>query len=199
MKIAIYARVSTLDKGQDVTLQLEDLRRYAQAEGLQVYREYIDDGISGAKENRPAFNAMMDDARHGKFQAVIIWKMSRFSRKLEHLLKYVGVLQDLKIDFVSIKDKIDTSTPIGRFFFHVKGAFDEFERENTRENIIAGLTKLDKDGKRVKGYSRKGKRLGARPKSIDLDRVRELKVQGLSLRAIAKEVGVSYMTVRRKV
>lgn len=188
MKIAIYARVSTLDKGQDVNLQLDELRQYAIKEGHQIYREYVDDGISGAKEDRPAFTSMMEDAYHGRFKAVIVWKMSRFSRKFEHLLKYTGILKDLEIEFISVRDKIDTSTPVGRLFFHIKGAFDEFERDNTRENIIAGLANA----------KRKGKRLGAKPKTLDLNRVCQLHEQGLSTRQIAAELGgVTYQTIRR--
>lgn len=189
MRIAIYARVSTGDKGQDTSMQTSDLRAFCALKGWDNIVEYVDEGISGSKASRPALDRMLKDCRGGKVNIVLAWRFDRLFRSLKHLVLTIDELSSLDIKFISLKDGVDLTTPTGRFQMQILGAVAEFMRDLTRENVRAGL----------QNAKRKGKRLGAKPKPLDLDRVRELKAQGLSLRAIAKEVGVSFETIRRRV
>lgn len=85
MKAAIYARISTADKGQDVNLQLNDLRSYAKARGWTVCNEYVDLGQSGVKDRRPALDSLMDDCSKRKIDTIIVWRLDKFGRSLKHL------------------------------------------------------------------------------------------------------------------
>lgn len=116
---ALYARVSTLEQSCD--LQLEDLRRYASRRFSQV-SEFTDIGISGAERRRPQLEALMRDARQRKFDAVIVWKFDRFARSLRHLLDATAEFRALGIDFISLTEGIDTTTPTGELVFSILGA-----------------------------------------------------------------------------
>src|SRR5580704_14217101 len=122
MKVALYARVSTTDKGQDPEMQLRELREYCQRRGWDISSEYVDAGISGSKDSRPRLNELMLDANRRKFDAVVVWKFDRFARSTSHLLKALETFQALKIDFVSLTEGIDTSTPVGAMVFTILGA-----------------------------------------------------------------------------
>ncbi len=182
MKAAIYARVSTTD--QNASMQLADLRSMGLARSFEIVGEYVDT-ISGAKDSRPELNQLMSDARQGKFQAVLVWKLDRFARSLRHLVNAMEELQRYGVDFVSYSDPVDTSTPAGRLMFQIIGAMAEFERELTRERVRSGLANA----------KRQGRHLG-RPKiRFDIDRARELRQQGLGFRTIARELGTSVGTI----
>ena len=106
-KVALYARVSTSDKGQDPEMQLRELlREYAEQQGFTVVMEYVDNGVSGAKESRPELNRLMADARARKFGAVLVWKIDRFGRSLKHLVNALADLTGWKVAFVSLKDNL---------------------------------------------------------------------------------------------
>jgi len=188
-KVALYARVSTLDKGQDVELQLSDLRTYADARGWKIFKEYLDIGQSGSKEQRPAFNQLMEDARKRKIDIVLVWRLDRFGRSLKHLIVSLDELKNLGLGFISFKESIDFTTATGRLMLHLLGAFAEFEKEIIRERVKAGVA-----------HARaKGKRLGRRP-LIDqklLGTVRNMKNRGMSIRGISKELGVSKSLVHK--
>lgn len=119
-RVALYARVSTLH-GQDPELQLRELREYAAARGWSRAGEYIDTGISGAKESRPQLNRLMADAHRRKFDAVLVWKLDRFGRSLRHLVNALAELEARGIAFVSLRDNLDLSTPSGRLMFQIIG------------------------------------------------------------------------------
>ncbi|MGA2318680.1 MAG: recombinase family protein [Thermodesulfobacteriota bacterium] len=188
-RVALYARVSTLDKGQDVELQLSDLRTYADARGWKIFKEYLDIGQSGSKEQRPAFNQLMEDARKRKIDIVLVWRLDRFGRSLKHLIVSLDELKNLGLGFISFKESIDFTTATGRLMLHLLGAFAEFEKEIIRERVKAGVA-----------HARaKGKRLGRRP-LIDqklLGTVRNMKNRGMSIRGISKELGVSKSLVHK--
>src|SRR5437016_2786642 len=114
LRVVLYARVSTLDKGQDVNLQLNELREYSQRRGWEIADEYVDNGVSGAKESRPELNRLMADAKKRKFDAIAVWKLDRFGRSLKHLVMTLADLESLGIAFVSLRDGFDLSTASGR-------------------------------------------------------------------------------------
>src|SRR5229473_2629154 len=111
MKIALYARVSTADKGQDPEMQLRELREYVERRGFVLAGEYVDAGISGAKDSRPELNRLMADAHKRRFDAVCVWKFDRFARSVSHLLRALETFKALGIEFVSFSEQMDTSTP----------------------------------------------------------------------------------------
>lgn len=180
----MYARVSTIDKGQDPDLQLRELREYVERRGWTIASEYVDKGHSGAKESRPALNRLMTDARRRKFDVIAVWKLDRFGRSLKHLVTALADLESLGITFVSLRDGFDLSTASGRLMFQIIGAMGEFERNLIRERVKAGMTNA----------RRKGIRIG-RPSGpaihIDMRSVCARRAAGESLRAIARDLGCS--------
>src|ERR1035438_5420852 len=127
MRVALYARVSTLN-GQNPEMQLSELREYAARRGWTITEEYVDLGVSGSKESRPALNRLMADAQRRKLDAILVWKIDRFGRSLKHLVNGLADLDALGVAFVSIRDNLDLSTPSGRLMFQIIGAMAEFER-----------------------------------------------------------------------
>src|SRR5215472_7957457 len=138
-RAAIYARVSTLNHGQDIELQARELRHYAQSRGWSIVGEYLDRGISGAKDSRPELNRLMADAKRRKCDVVLVWKLDRFGRSLRHLVNALAELEAVGVAFVSLTDNLDLTTPAGRLMFQVIAAMSEFERELIRERVRAGL------------------------------------------------------------
>lgn len=148
-KVALYARVSTLDKGQDPAVQLQPLRAMAASRGWTIEVEYVDHGVSGAKERRPALDRLMTDVTKGRrdFQAVLVWKFDRFARSSRHLLNALEIFNDNNVAFVSMTEGVDTSTPVGKMVFTMLGAVAEMERAITIERIKAGLAKAAGEGR----------------------------------------------------
>ena len=161
-KIAIYARVST-SNGQDPETQLLALREYAKARKLEVFSEYVD-VISGSTDSRPALNKMMQDAKRRRIDAVVVWKFDRFARSTSHLITALETFNALGVDFISLSESVDTSTPMGKMVFTVLGAVAELERSLIRERVILGL-------QRAKAQ---GKQLGRPRVPIDVERLGEL-------------------------
>ena len=181
-RAAIYARVSTFE--QEPENQLEELRRYVQARGWSAV-EYVDRGVSGAKDRRPALDELLTDARRRRFDVLVCWRLDRLGRNLKHLIGLLDELQALCVAFVSLAEGIDATTPAGKLQMHILGAIAEFERERIRERVLAGLQRA----------RRQGKRLG-RPKLIPpIDRLEKL--AGLSVSVAAERLGVSRSTVKR--
>jgi DNA invertase Pin-like site-specific DNA recombinase len=114
VKVAIYARVSTANGQQNPEAQCRELKEYAERRGWQIVDVYTDN-ISGAKCSRPALNRLMADAARRKFDVVLCWRFDRFARSVSHLLRALETFQALGIDFVSLCENVDTSTPMGRW------------------------------------------------------------------------------------
>jgi DNA invertase Pin-like site-specific DNA recombinase len=181
MRAAIYARVSTKDKGQDVSMQTKELERFAGARSWQVTDSYVDEGISGSKDSRPQLNRLMADARLKKFDAVLVWKLDRFGRSLRHLINAIAELEALGVKFISLRDNLDLTTPAGRLMFQIIGAMAEFERALIQERVKAGM----------RNALAKGKPIGPAWRIVDVATVVSLRKQGLALGAIAKELRTS--------
>ena len=184
MRVALYCRVSTKD--QNCSLQLNDLRAYCASRQLTVVREYIDAGQSGAQDSRPELNAMMSDARKRKLDMVLVWRWDRFARSTRHLLLALEEFRALKVQFVSFQEDIDTGTPIGQVLFTLIAAMAELERNLIVERVCAGIRNA-----RVSG-----KHLGRPRQYVDLDRIRDMRAAGMSLRQVAEKLAVGYGTVR---
>ena len=188
-RAALYARVSTTGHGQDVGLQLDELRQVAAQRGWTVVEEFVDEGISGAKASRPALDRMMEAARLGKIDVVAVWKLDRLGRSLANLLSTLDELGHHGVGFVSLRDAgIDTTSPAGRLLLQLMGAFAEFERGLIRERVKAGV-----DRARAKGvkFGRSKVEVDLRPALLMLD-------GGLGLKATASALRVSTTTLRRR-
>lgn len=180
-KAAIYGRVSTLNHGQDIDLQARELRLYAEARGWTIAGEYLDRGVSGAKDSRPELNRLMADAKRRRCDVVLCWKLDRFGRSLRHLVNALAELEAVGVAFVSLTDNLDLTTPAGRLMFQVIAAMSEFERELIRERVRAGL----------RNARAKGRSLGRPRQRLDLARIGRLRTEGRSMREIASELGCS--------
>src|SRR6266705_3074349 len=144
-RVAIYARVSTTNHGQDVGLQTRELREFAEARGWHIADEYIDEGVRGAKDSRPELNRLMADAHKRRFDVVCVWRFDRFARSVSHLLRALETFKAIGIDFVSYSEQMDTSTPAGKMVFTVLGAVAEpaeLERSLIVERVKAPARKL---------------------------------------------------------
>ena len=148
-RVALYARVSTKNKDQDPETQLMALREYAGHRGFDIADEYVDVGISGAKERRPELDRLMTDARKRKIDAVLVARFDRFARSTRHLVLALEEFQSLGVHFISLSESIDTSTPIGKMVFTIIGAVAELERSLIRERVVMGLARARKQGKRL--------------------------------------------------
>src|SRR4029453_1462828 len=146
MKAAIYARVSTVD--QQPENQLAELRRYIDARGWSPI-EYVDLGVSGTKERRPALDKLLADAKRRRFDVLVCWRLDRLGRSLKHLITLLDELQSLGVAFVSLAEGIDGTTPAGKLQMHIIGAIAEFERERIRERVLAGLQRARTQGRRL--------------------------------------------------
>src|SRR6202043_287790 len=146
-KVAIYARVSTTNHGQDVKVQTRDLEQFAQARGWQLIDSYLDTGISGSKDSRPQLNRMMQDAHNRRFDVVVVWRFDRFARSVSHLLRALETFNALDIDFVSLCEQINTNTPTGKLVFTILGAVSEGERNLIAERVRSGLRNAKAKGK----------------------------------------------------
>src|SRR3984885_12321462 len=186
MRAAIYARVST-NNGQDPHMQTRELKEYCQRRGWEVEGEYVDVGISGATEKRQELDRLLSDAHRRKFDSIVVWKFDRFARSVSHLLRALETFQALGIEFVSLTEGVDTSTPAGKMVFTVLGAVAELERSLICERVRAGL----------RNARAKGKRLGRPKRGLDVKEITALRAQGLGLRAIAKKLGVGVGTLYR--
>jgi DNA invertase Pin-like site-specific DNA recombinase len=182
---AIYARVSTLNGGQDPTMQTRELKEYCQRRGWEVFDCYVDNGFSGKKDSRPQLNRMMQDTHQRRFDVVVVWRFDRFARSVSHLLRALETFNSLGVQFVSLSEQVDTSTPTGKMVFTVLGAVAELERNLIVERVRAGL----------RHARAKGKQLGRPRKSIDAAQVLSLRAGGASWRTIARTMRVSVGTV----
>ena len=187
MKVSIYCRVSTVD--QSVEMQRSDLRRYCEQRSFEIFREYVDEGVSGTKDRRPALDALMKDARKRLFDGVVCWRFDRFARSTKHLISALDEFQHLGVEFISYQENIDTGSSLGKAMFTIVAAIAELERNIIVERIRGGIRRAREQGTR----------LGRRP-FIDpslLRTVLQIKAQGRSIRAIAETVKVSKSFVHK--
>lgn len=177
MKVAIYGRVSTAE--QNATMQLDELRAYCQRRQWTVVEEFIDSGISGSKESRPALNRLLADAKRRKFDAVLVYRYDRFARQLVNALTEFDALG---IHFVSLHEGVDTSKPNGRLVFGIFASIAEFERELIRGRVRSGLA----------AAKARGVKLGRRAKVLpDAGQIRLMREAGKSFDEICEATGVS--------
>jgi DNA invertase Pin-like site-specific DNA recombinase len=184
-RAAVYCRVSTT--GQTPENQVDALRAFAAARGWTV-TEFVDHGVSGAKDRRPALDSLLAACRRRQVDVVAITKLDRLARSVHHLVALGREFETLGVDLVVLDQTIDTTTPSGRLLFHVLAAIAEFERDLIRDRVIAGLRRAKAQGKRL-----------GRPQlhQVDVAEARRLMAQGLSLRAAGRALGVHPMVVRR--
>src|SRR5271169_439867 len=185
-RAAIYARVST-NNGQNPEMQLSELRAYCEKRGWEAVGEFVDVGVSGAKERRPALDRLLAACRKRCVDAVIVYRYDRFARSLRQLVNALEEFRSLGIEFVSIHEGVDTSTPNGRLVFGIFASIAEFERELIRDRVRSGIA----------AAKAKGKRLGRPRVVVDSARIGALRAQGRSWEAIAGEIGIGTGTVRR--
>jgi putative DNA-invertase from lambdoid prophage Rac len=194
----IYGRVSTGE--QSVEMQLLELTRFCETRGWQI-RKYLDSGISGAKERRPQLDALWGDARRRKVDVVIVYRFDRFARSMKQLVNALDELNSLGIQFVSLHENVDTTTPQGRLVFGIFAAIAEFERELIRDRISSAL-EMRKTALRQQGYffSKKGHRRTAlgRPRVYaNADKITALREQGASWAQVCASLKLSKGTAQR--
>jgi DNA invertase Pin-like site-specific DNA recombinase len=188
-RAVLYLRVSTRNHGQTTETQAVALREYVGHRGFTLVEEYKDEGISGAKDSRPALDRLMKDARARKFDVVIVARFDRFARSVSHLLRALEEFSHLGIDFISLSESIDTSTPVGRMIFTVLGAVAELERNLIKERVQMGIHRARKQGKAL-----------GRPRvEVDPLQVAGLRSRGKSWNQIAHELGIGKGTAQRAV
>lgn len=179
MKTAIYARVSTDE--QSSSMQSRELNEYCKRRKWVVADQYVDEGISGAKDKRPELDRLMADAHKRKFDVVVVWKFDRFARSVSHLLRALETFNSLGIAFVSLSESIDTSTPAGKMVFTVLGAVAELERSLIGERVKAGL----------RNAKAKGTQLGRKPLRVftasEVRQLRHDRQRNMSFSALAKK------------
>lgn len=184
--MAVYTRVSTEEQKTD--LQLLDLNEYVTKRGYELYNRY-EDIVSGSTTSRTQLDQLMQDAKHRKFDIVLVWKFDRFARSLKMLVDSLASFQELGIDFISYKENIDTTTSMGRLIFHINSVYAEFEREIIRDRVIAGIK-----AKREKNNGQWGR--NALNSELQ-QKIKEMIVDKYSIRTVAKILHISTRTVRK--
>ena len=188
MKVAIYARVSTT-KEQSCERQILELRQIAENHNWKIVDEYVDEGISGAKRNRPELDRMLKDALLRKFDVVATLELSRLGRSVKNMCEIADLLKQKNINLFVKNQNIDTSTIVGELFFNIINSISQYERDLTAERIKSGL----------ENAKRKGKTLG-RKSNLNIETqkiILNMKSQGIGLKKIAKETKVSVQTIRK--
>jgi len=188
LKVALYARVSTTDKGQDPEVQLRALRAEAGRRGWQVAREHVDHGVSGATPNRPALDALMESARAGNYDIVLVWAYDRFARSTKQLIDSLDTFRQLDVQFVSLQEQFDTTSPAGELMYTVIAGMAQFERRMIQARVRAGVARAKAAGKHC----------GRPRKDVDVSEARRLLDGGLSQRQVAKKLNLSRALLQRR-
>jgi DNA invertase Pin-like site-specific DNA recombinase len=168
-------------------MQTREMEEFCERREWQLAGSYVDNGISGSKESRPELDRLMADAHRRRFDTVIVWKFDRFARSVSHLLRALETSKALGIDFVSLSEQVDTSTPTGKLVFTVLGAVAELERSLIAERVRAG----------IRNARAKGKTLGRPRVAVDSARIAALRAQGHSWGTIRRETGIAKGTAQR--
>jgi DNA invertase Pin-like site-specific DNA recombinase len=185
-RAAIYVRCSTAE--QETDMQETELLEYCEKRGWSCVA-YRDKNQSGAKNDRPALNSMLNDLRRRKFDVVVVWALDRLARSLKQLLTIGEECQSLGVDLVSLRQNIDTTLPAGRLTFQILGAVAEFERELLRERVRAGMAQARRNGKHV------GRPALRKFQPTEIQQMRELRSQGTSVRKLARDFETSQWMV----
>ena len=184
MRVAIYARVSTDDQTNQT--QINELKRYCEMKGWSDLTTFQDEGVSGTKTSRPEFDKMIEAAQNKEFDVIAVWRFDRASRSTRHLLELLDSFQKWGVDFVSLKEQIDTSSAAGKLMFTMISAFAQFERDVISDRTKAAMKRLKSEGKQI-----------GRERSIDYDRFIELKAEGYRPPEIAQKMGISKSHARK--
>jgi len=187
MRAALYARVSTTGQGQSPEMQLRELREYCERRGLQIAGEYVDVGVSGSKDRRPQLDRLVADCRRRLVDAVVVYRYDRFARSLRQLVNALEEFRSLGIEFISLHEGVDTSTPNGRLVFGIFASIAEFERELIRDRVRSGIA----------AARARGKHIGRPRVFVDRRQVTTLRAGGASWATIAERLNVGEGTVRR--
>ncbi|MCK6529697.1 recombinase family protein [Myxococcota bacterium] len=188
LRAALYARVSTVNHGQDVGLQIDELRQVAQQRGWAAV-EYVGAGVSGTLAERPGLSRMLADAHAGKLDVVAVWRLDRLGRSLQHVLATLEQLNSQGIAFVSLRDVgLDSTTPAGRLFTAMIAAFAAFERDLIQERVIAGVRRAQAAGKHC----------GRPRRDLDLRPAVALLKEGRGLKDVARILAIPRATLRRR-
>ena len=187
IRVATYARVSTAD--QHIENQTQELRRYVDARGWVLVREFADSGVSGASQSRPGLDELMREAKRRRFDAVLVWSLDRLGRNLKHLITLLDEFQALGIAFISLREGLDWTTPAGRLQAQLLAMISEFERSRIAERVRVGMARARATGTHV------GRPMAAEVTDADL-----VAVAHLSVREAATRLGVSksWIAGRRK-
>ena len=185
-KVGIYARVSTTNKGQDLETQLLPLKRYCQERQREIVETYSDT-MSWTKEQRPALNQLLEEAKRWKFEAVLVFRFDRISRSTKQLIELLEGFRKLNIHFISITESVDTTTPTGIMIFTIIAAFAKFERDVISERVKFGIEKARESWKQI----------GRPRKKVDENYLVELRKQGLTYRKIAEKSWISLAFVHK--
>ena len=186
IRAAIYARVSTRN-GQNPEMQLAEVRAYCCRREWEIAGEYVDHGISGSREQRPAMDRLLADCRKRRVDAVVVYRYDRFARSLRQLVNALEEFRVLGVDFISLHEGVDTSTPNGRLVFGIFASIAEFERELIRERVRSGIA----------AARARRKRLGRPKATVDASRIAALRAHGLSWAAVSQQTGLSKGTAQR--
>lgn len=185
--VAIYSRVSTANQTKGLESQERALEVFCQQNSIGTFKKFSDSNISGARASRPQLDELMREVEKGYVSKVVVYSFSRFARSTKHLLNALEFFKEHNVEFVSLSEKVDTSTPMGRAFFTIISAISQLERELISERVTNGL----------KNARAKGKRIG-RPKTRPSQSILSLREDNYSYREIAKILGVSHMAVARE-
>ena len=183
-RAVLYLRVSSID--QHPESQLHDLRAMAAQRGYEIVREYTDK-ISGTRAKRPGLDELLHDARRGRFDVVLVWAFDRMARSVKHFLEVLDDLNHLKIEFISFRENVDTSGPLGRAMIVIIGAIAELERNLIVERVRAGMRRAKLEGRHI----------GRRPLDLDRAAIVHDRERGLSLGQLADLHRISRTTVMR--
>jgi DNA invertase Pin-like site-specific DNA recombinase len=184
-RAAIYTRVSTLDQHPET--QLLELRAMAKQRGYELVSEFCDHGVSGTRAKRPALDQLLLAARSAKLDVVMVWACDRMARSTRHFLEVLDELNHLNVEFVSLRENIDTGGPLGRAMITIIGAIAELERSLIIERVRAGMRRAKLEGQRI-----------GRPRiRVDEQQIRRDRARGMSLAEIAKAHSISRTSVRR--
>lgn len=185
-KVAIYARVSTSNKGQDLNTQLLPLKKYCKDKKRGIVQVYTDI-MSWAKESRPSLNSLLDDAKEQKFDTVLVFRFDRISRSTKQLIDLLEKFRKLNISFISLNENIDTTTPTGAMMFTIIAAFAKFERDIISERVKFWIQKARSNWKQI----------GRKKIDVNDDMVILHHNEGLSIRNIAQMMNISKSKVHR--
>lgn len=185
-KVAIYARISTINKGQDLDTQLIPLKRYCSEKNLEITSVYTDT-MSWSKESRPSLNQLLEDAKEKVFDTVLVFRFDRISRSTKQLIELLETFRKLSISFISINENIDTTTPAGSMMFTIIAAFAKFERDIISERVKFGIEKA-----RIQW-----KQIGRKKVEVDEDQIFRYYDQWMTIRSIALKSWVSKSKIHR--